>query len=585
MRFLERVRLSSLGRRRLSKFASNHLTHDLYAPEDIIANVLKTGDLSDPPATFNFTRDVIEYWAKRENDLRADRTPALWLAGNGSVSRKCSYRELSHISARIAGVFQNIGLQKGDGILICLPKCPEFWFIILAALRFGLEISIVTTQATSEDLRFRIENFKPKVILSEKVEDFDDACARTSSLHKICLSKNSPGWKNLNSLMKSANDFEGNPTSKDDPCMVFFTSGTTGKPKMVEHSHVYTLAHVLSGKYYQCLKADDIFWCMTDTGWAKLAWGTFPTWLYGAGMFVETSTRFSAENTLETLRRFPVTKLCAPPTVYRQLVANTKDPSAYEFRKLSDCVSAGEPLNPEAYREWKNLTGLDIREGYGQTETTLVASTPRGHLIKPGSMGFPMGECQVRVLDDDGNPVQKGETGHMAISLTPRRPLGLFKEYRGNPEKNSSAFRNGFYLTGDKVYEDEDGYLWFVSRADDVITSSGYRIGPFEIESVLLEHDAVVESAVVGVPDPQRFEAVKAFIVVGKDYASHDTDALKAEIQAFVKRRTAPYKYPRLIEFVDSLPKTVSGKIQRNVLRDMERNRLSSSRKILNYSR
>ncbi|XP_003746913.1 acyl-coenzyme A synthetase ACSM3, mitochondrial [Galendromus occidentalis] len=577
MRGLERMiralRSSGVGTRNLNQLASRRSSESLYAPEETINHILSSGDLSETPERFNFARDIIEYWAKRENRLRNDRVPALWTVEQGSSSRKYSYRELSELSKRIAGVFRDLGLEKGDRLLVCLPKCSEFWTILLGAIRYGLEICLVTSQATSEDLRLRITRFDPRVVISEKLDEVDSACADAQVMHKISPRRKAKSWKNLNSLLDSANDFDGHQTSENDPCLIFFTSGTTGKPKMVEHSHSYTLAHVLTGKYYQCLEPSDIYWCMTDPGWSKVAWATFPTWLFGAGVFVDTSSRFSAQDTLKTLREFPVTKFCAPPTAYRTMLANSGSTDSFRFPKLNDCLSAGEPLNPEAYRAWKRLTGVDIREGFGQSETMLIASTPRGQPIKPGSVGPPMKEHDIRVLDDDGNPVPRGTIGHLGIRVSPRRPLGLFRGYRGDPEKTSAAFKNDFYLTGDKVCADEDGYLRFVSRSDDVITSSGYRIGPFEVESVLLEHDAVLESGVIGVPDPQRFEVIKAFIVLNDNYLNHDPQELIADIQAFVRRKTAPYKYPRQIEFVKSLPKNIGGKIQRNLLREMERER------------
>ncbi|XP_022654694.1 acyl-coenzyme A synthetase ACSM3, mitochondrial-like [Varroa jacobsoni] len=540
-----------------------HVSSRVLNNEDSVKRAIETGDVSSFPERFNFTRDVVDLWAKHESPLRKS-VPALWMIQDGR-SKTYTYRELSQISKRIAGVFHNYGIKKGDRILLCLPKCPEYWFIMLGLVRCGIEFTSITTQATGYDLRYRIERFTPKMVISNKISDVDFATVNTEVEYKMSISYEGVGWMSLTSLMESAGDFDGYNTSLNDPAIVFFTSGTTGKPKMVEHTHSYLLAHVITGKRLYFLKHTDVFWCLADTGWAKVAYATFSTWLYRACAFVDTSARFSPYDVLKVLQDYPITKFCAPPTVYRQLI--NKESGLFNFKALNDCVSAGEPLNPEALHAWKALTNIYIREGYGQTETIVVACAPYGSVVKPGSMGLPLKECQVVILNDDLSPVKQGEVGQLALSMSPVKPIGLLKGYRDAEDKNADAFKNGYYLTGDKVYQDEDGYLWFVSRADDIIISAGYRIGPFEIESVLLEHPAVVESAVVGVSDPDRFEIVKAFIVLAENYTSYDHDKLANEIQEFVKQRTAPYKYPRQIEFVNSLPKTMSGKIQRNILR------------------
>ena len=397
----------------------------------------------------------------------------------------------------------------------------------------------------------------------EKVE----AALTDSSVPKILIGGARPGWIDFSARSAAITPREDIVnTSANDDAICYFTSGTTGHPKMAIHCHAYTLAHQVTGAHWLDLSEHDMHWNMSDTGWAKAAWSSlFGPWQQGAAIFVNHAPSFDAEETLNLLARFPVTTLCAPPTAYRMFVrAGFKD---RKFPALRHCVSAGEPLNPEIITLWKEATGLDIYDGYGQTETVVLCANRPG-AMRQGSMGLPVPGADLAVIDENGDIVPVGTEGDIALSVAKAHPLGLFKGYRGDPARTARVFRGNWYLTGDRAYIDADGYFWFVGRDDDVILSSGYRIGPFEIESVLFEHPAVAESAVVSSPDPTRGEVVKAFVVLVNGVEPSD-DLIK-ELQDYVKATTAPYKYPRKIEFVGTLPKTISGKIRRKELRDAE---------------
>jgi acetyl-CoA synthetase len=356
-------------------------------------------------------------------------------------------------------------------------------------------------------------------------------------------------------------------TKSTDPLVIFFTSGTTGEPKMVLHDQSYPLGHIVTARFWHDLRANDLHFTLSDTGWAKSAWGKFyGQWIEGSAIFVyDIRSRFNATEILPLIEKYGITTFCCPPTIYRMLILADLD--KFDFSELRHCVSAGEPLNPEVIKAWKDATGMTIYEGYGQTETVLCIGTFPGMTPKYGSMGKPSPGWNIELHDDNGKPVPIHEEGRIAIRMDPR-PVGAFREYLNNPEENKKSFINGYYYTGDKAYKDEDGYLWFIGRDDDVIKSSGYRIGPFEVESALIEHPAVQEAAVVGSPDDIRGLVVKAFVILKPGFQPSET--LVREIQNHVKKVTAPYKYPRVIEFVDSLPKTISGKIRRKELRDRE---------------
>jgi acetyl-CoA synthetase/medium-chain acyl-CoA synthetase len=504
----------------------------------------------------------MERWARER-----PKQLALWcVEESGLREQKLTFRRLVEDARRAAAFFHRVGIRRGDRVLVILPRVPQWWIALLGLTRLGAVPIPGTTLLTTKDIRYRVETADVRAILTDsegaaKVEAFDGA--------RLLVGAEQPGWTNFDAGLRAASpDFDCEPTRSDDPGIIYFTSGTTGPPKMVLHTQAsYGLGHRLTGQLWLDLKPGDVHWCLTDTGWAKAAWSSFfGPWQMGACIFaVDARGKFDPAAALRTLARYPITTWCAPPTALRLIVR--EDLSAYRFPSLRHCVSAGEPLNPEVLVAWKSATGLTIYEGYGQTETVvLVGNFPsRGEEVRPGSMGKPTPGFTVALLDDDLNELPDGQEGEVAVRVKPERPLGLFQEYWRNPAENAARFRGDWYLTGDRALRDKDGNFWFVGRGDDVIKSSSYRIGPFEVESALLEHAAVLEAAVVGKPDPVRGQIVKAFVVLRKDRAP--AEELKVELQEHCKRVTAPYKYPREIEFVVELPKTISGKIRRLELR------------------
>uniref|UniRef100_A0A667XDW3 medium-chain acyl-CoA ligase n=1 Tax=Myripristis murdjan TaxID=586833 RepID=A0A667XDW3_9TELE len=449
------------------------------------------------PEYFNFARDVMDKWAEKEKVGQRAATPALWWVNDRKQEIQWSFEELGFHSRKLANVLSGLcQLNMRDRLFLILPRIPEWWLVNIACLRTGTVLLPGTSQLTARDILHRLQTSGAKCIITDEsiaplVEDVASQCPSLQS--KILVSnRNRDGWRNLGDLMNNvASDHECVETRSDDPMTIFFTSGTTGLPKMTQHSH-----------------------CS-----------------YGIGLTVN---------------------------------------GRYKFKSLQHCLCAGEPINPEVMKKWREATGLDIYEGYGQTETVLVAATFKGMKIKPGSFGKASPAYDVQVVDDDGAVLPRGEEGNLAIRVKPLKPFSLFTEYTGDPVKTEECYRGDFYLTGDRGVMDEDGYLWFVGRADDVILSAGYRIGPFEVENALIEHEAVAESAVVGSPDPIRGEVVKAFVVLTPEYRSHDKEQLVKDLKTHVKKMTSPYKYPRKVEFVEQLPKTISGKIRRVELRKRE---------------
>ncbi|XP_040113308.1 acyl-coenzyme A synthetase ACSM3, mitochondrial isoform X2 [Oryx dammah] len=528
------------------------------------------------PEYFNFAKDVLDQWTNMEKAGKRPSNPAFWwINGNGEEVR-WSFEELGSLSRKFANILtEACGLQRGDRVILLLPRIPEWWLANIACLRTGTVLIPGTTQMTPKDILYRLQSSKAKCIITNEVlaPAVDAVASKCENLHSKLIVSQSPreGWENLKEMIKHASDNHTCVKTKHNEMMaIFFTSGTSGYPKMTGHTHSsFGLGLSINGRFWLDLTPLDVMWNTSDTGWAKSAWSSvFSPWIQGACVFAHYLPRFEPTSILQTLSKFPITVFCSAPTAYRMLVQNDK--ASYKFKSLKHCVSAGEPINPEVTEQWRNRTGLDIYEGYGQTETVLICGNFKGMKIKPGSMGKPSPAFDVKILDVNGNVLPPGKEGDIGIRVQPNRPLGLFTHYIDNPTKTASTLRGNFYITGDRGYMDEDGYFWFVSRADDIILSSGYRIGPFEVESALIEHPAVAESAVVSSPDPIRGEVVKAFIVLNPDYKSHDQEQLKKEIQEHVKRNTAPYKYPRKVEFIQELPKTISGKIKRNELRKKE---------------
>ena len=520
----------------------------------------------DVPKYFNFAGDVFDKWAEDPNKL------AVWWVDDAGVEIKRTFRELSVTSKKLASALTAQGIRQGDVVMLILPRNIEWWEAFTACIRMGAVVSPGPTQLTSKDLVFRANTAEAVCIITNQAlaERFDtvvDDCPSVKS--RIVITKPREGWAFYNDIVAEASDaFSTARTLSQDSCIVYFTSGTTGFPKMALHTHAtYPIGHLTTGKYWLDLGEDDLHWNISDTGWAKAAWSSyFGPWNCGAAQFIHHTDRFDPVKTLELLSKYPVTTLCAAPTIYRMLVL--QDLGRFTFPSLRHCVGAGEPMNPEIIEAWKQATGCTIRDGYGQTETVLLCGSFPCIEPKLGSMGKPSPGVELRVIDNEGNIVPPNTEGDIAVRVKPSRPVGLFKEYWKEPDRTASVYKGDWYLTGDRAYVDDDGYFWFVGRSDDVILTSGYRIGPFEVESALIEHPAVAESAVVSSPDDMRGEVVKAFIILAPGYTG--SSEMAKELQNHVKKVTAPYKYPRKIEFVDSLPKTVSGKIRRVELRSRE---------------
>jgi len=435
----------------------------------------------------------------------------------------------------------------------------------------GVIASPGTTQLAARDLAYRVNACEASAIITDDscAEKVDEVYAKCTSLHtRLLVGGARTAWVNYDEVTQNASDqFHTVDTDSDEEALCYFTSGTTGYPKMVMHTHSYAIGHQTTGRYWLDLKPEDLHWNISDTGWAKAAWSSyFGPWQCGAALFVHHTAGFNPDRVLELLSTYPITTMCGAPTIYRMLVQHR--PESYTYPALRHCVGAGEPLNPEIIEIWKRATGLTIRDGFGQTETTLLCGNFTGFEPRYGSMGKPAPGIQLAVVDGDGNPLPPDTEGDIGVKVKPVPPQGVFREYRGEPEKTAESFRGDWYLTGDRATVDTEGYFWFVSRSDDVILSAGYRIGPFEVESALIEHEAVAESAVVSSPDPERGEVVIAFVVLSP--GARASDALAQELKDYVKSVTAPYKYPRKLEFVEQLPKTVSGKIRRIELREKE---------------
>ncbi|KAM8960485.1 acyl-coenzyme A synthetase ACSM3, mitochondrial-like [Pelodytes ibericus] len=528
------------------------------------------------PEHFNFASDILDKWSMVEKDGGRSSNPAFWWIDGKGKEIRWSFDELGFLSRKVANILSGAcDLTPGDRVIVILPRLPEWWLFNVACIRAGLVLIPGTMQLTAKDILHRLQTSKAKcIITSDEIASAVDSISTQSPFLKtklIISEQTREGWQSYSGLFQEADDKHTCvKTKSNDPMTIYYTSGTTGYPKMTEHSHCsYGLGLVVNGRYWLDLTPSDIFWNTSDTGWAKSAWSSiFSPWSQGSCVFAHSMPRFDPETVLKTLCKFPITTFCSAPTAYRMLVL--KNLSSYKFQSLKHCVSAGEPINPQVMEQWKMNTGLDIYEGYGQTETVLICGTFKGMKIKPGSMGKPSPAYDVQIIDENGPVLAHGKEGDIAIKISPSRPFSLFSQYTDDPQKTASSQRGEFYLTGDRGIKDEDGYLWFVGRSDDVILSSGYRIGPFEIENALIEHPAVAESAVVSSPDPIRGEVVKAFVVLAPTYNVQDPEKLTTALQEYVKTVTAPYKYPRKVEFVQHLPKTVSGKIRRKELRDKE---------------
>lgn len=525
------------------------------------------------PDNFNFGYDVVDAWAEKEPDKRA----LLWTNDKGEC-REFTFAELKYHSDQTASYFQSLGIKKGDIVMAILKRRYEFWFTIIALHKIGAIIIPATHLLTKKDLVYRNNAADIKAIIAVGEEPIlshiNDSRAESPTIEMlISVGPVVPqGWLDFHKGIAAAPAFTKieKVNENSDPLIISFTSGTTGNPKMVMLDYVYPLAHIVTAKYWHNLHEGSLHLTIADTGWLKAVWGKlYGQWIVGACVFVYDHEKFTPVDMLAMIEKYRITSLCAPPTIFRFLIR--EDVSKYDLSSLEYCTIAGEALNPAVYDQFLKLTGVKLCEGYGQSETTLTIFTSPWTNPKPGSMGLPNPHYDIDLLTSDGRTAEAGEQGEIVIRTGKQYPVGLFKGYYRNETLTKEAWYDNIYHTGDVAWRDEDGFFWFVGRTDDVIKSSGYRIGPFEVESALMTHPAVVECAITGVPDEIRGQIVKATIILAKDYKEKAGESLIKEIQEHVKTVTAPYKYPRIIEFVEELPKTISGKIRRTEIREKDR--------------
>ena len=527
------------------------------------------------PADFNFAYDVVDAYAAEEPDKKA----LLWTDDRGGEIQ-FTFADMKRETDRTASYFQSLGIGRGDMVMLILKRRYEFWFSILALHKLGAVAIPATHLLTRKDVVYRcnMAGIKAIVAAGEPVITGHIAAAMPESPTTKLLISVGPevpeGFLDFHEGIRHAAPFvrPQHVNTNDDIMLMYFTSGTTGEPKMVAHDFTYPLGHISTGCFWHNLHEGSLHLTIADTGWAKAAWGKlYGQWLAGANIFVYDHEKFTPADILRKIGQYRITSLCAPPTIYRFLIR--EDLSKYDLSSLEYCTTAGEALNGAVYDTFKRLTGVRLMEGFGQTETTLTLATFPWMEPKPGSMGVPNPQYDIDLLTPDGRSAEDGEQGQIVIRTDRGKPLGLFKEYYLNDGMMHEVWHDGVYYTGDVAWRDEDGYFWFEGRADDVIKSSGYRIGPFEVESALMTHPAVVECAITGVPDEIRGQVVKATIILGDKYRPRAGEELIRELQDHVKQITAPYKYPRIIEFVDELPKTISGKIRRKAIRADDENR------------
>jgi acetyl-CoA synthetase len=524
------------------------------------------------PRNFNFGYDVVDEAAA----ANPDKIALVWCDDKGG-NKVFTFGQLKHFSDKTANFFSSLGIRKGDPVMLVLKRRFEFWFCILALHKIGAIAIPATHLLTPKDIVYRNNAADIKMIVSVSdeivIRHIEESEAQSPSLSlKILVGGSRDGWLDFNAEIERAPEFFPRPsgdsaTSNSDIMLLYFTSGTTGMPKMVQHDFTYPLGHILTAKYWQNVQEDGLHLTVADTGWAKAVWGKiYGQWIAGCAVFVYDYERFEPRKLLDVLVKYGITSFCAPPTIYRFLIK--EDLSKYRFNKLTYCTIAGEPLNPEVYAQFLKATGIRLMEGYGQTESTVAIGTFPWLEPKPGSMGKPSPRYDIDLLNDDGKACDVGEEGQIVVRTGKGMPVGMFGGYYRDAELTTAVWHDDIYYTGDMAWRDEDGYYWFVGRADDLIKSSGYRIGPFEVESALIEHPAVIECAITPVPDALRGQVVKASIVLAKGYIAGEE--LAHELQAHVKKVTAPYKYPRIIEFVSELPKTISGKIRRVAIREKD---------------
>lgn len=522
------------------------------------------------PENFNFAYDVMDEWA----ELTPDRLALLWCNDKGE-ERRFTFADIRRETNKVVTYLLSIGIKKGDFVMLILKRRYQFWLTMLALHKIGAVAIPATFLLTKKDIVYRVKSADIHSIIccgdDEILRHVNEAHEEWPALkNRVSIGPNVPdGWKDFNAGVAAAQEYTGERVTKSsDYILMYFTSGTSGQPKMVIHDHTYPIGHIGTAAYWHNLHIGSLHLTVADTGWAKATWGKlYGQWIAGATLFVYDHEKFTPADILSKIGKYKITSFCAPPTIYRFMIR--EDLSQFDLSSLEHVTTAGEALNSAVYDKFLEITGLEIKEGFGQTEGTCLIATTPWIKTKPGSMGRPMPQYDIHLLKKDGTEAGVGENGQIAIR-TVKKQIGLFCEYYRNSEATLNAWHDGYYYTGDLAYKDEDGYYWFVGRADDVIKSSGYRIGPFEVESALMTHPAVVECAITGVPDDIRGMVVKATIVLGKEWKDKAGEDLVAELQNHVKKTTAPYKYPRIVEFVDELPKTHSGKIRRVEIREKD---------------
>ena len=522
------------------------------------------------PENFNFAYDVMDVWAEEKPEGLA----ILWTNDQGEEIRT-TFAELKKQTDQAASYLQSLGIGKNDPVMLILKRHYEWWVIMLALCKIGAIVIPATHMLTKHDIVYRNTRASVKAIICADDDYITGqiklAMSESPTVKQYIALGEVEGFHNWRKEWQEAPKFQRPAfvNDNDDTMLMYFTSGTSGEPKMVAHDYLYAMGHLSTGVFWHNLHPGSLHLTVADTGWGKAVWGKFyGQWFAGATVFVFDHEKFNADTLLRQMEKYKVTSFCAPPTIYRFMIR--EDLSKYDLSSLEYCCTAGEALNPAVFDKLKEKTGLNIMEGFGQTETTMTLGTFPWMTPKPGSMGIPNAQYDIDLLRADGTSCEDGEKGEIVIRVGDRKPIGLFKEYYRDHEKTREAWHDGYYHTGDMAWRDEDGYYWFEGRIDDVIKSSGYRIGPFEVESALMTHPAVVECAITGVPDDIRGMVVKATVVLGKEWKGKAGEDLVKELQQHVKKETAPYKYPRIVEFVDELPKTISGKIRRVEIRNKD---------------
>lgn len=529
------------------------------------------------PENFNFAYDVMDVWAEE----RPDKLALLWTNEQGAELR-FTFQDLKEQTDQTAAYFQSLGIGHGDKVMLILKRHYQWWLAMLGLHKLGAVAIPATHMLTTHDIIYRNQRASVKAIVCADdtyiIEQIRAALPKSLTVETVISIGETvhPDFHNWEKEWKQAPPFVRPKyvNTNEDTMLMYFTSGTSGEPKMVAHDFLYALGHITTGVYWHNLQEDSIHLTVADTGWGKAVWGKlYGQWFAGAVVFVYDHEKFNAPSLMRQMEKYHITSFCAPPTVYRFMIR--EDFSKYDLSALRYCTTAGEALNPAVYQKFFQLTGIQLMEGFGQTETTMTLGTFPWQTPKPGSMGKPNPQYDVQLLRSDDTQCEDGEKGEICIYIGNNKPIGLFKGYYRDQNLTLKIWHHGYYHTGDMAWRDQDGYYWFVGRSDDVIKSSGYRIGPFEVESALMTHPAVVECAITGVPDDIRGMVVKATVVLADEWKSKADDTLIKELQNHVKHETAPYKYPRVIEFVDELPKTISGKIRRVEIREKDNQKQS----------